>query len=245
VGQVKKGDIILHYRKQKKGIVAVSRAKEDGRYLEHISHPGVDFGDGWQFLANYHMLKSPISRDAVNREILKLELPDSPILPNGNVRFAYFIPFDIKGLRIVRRASDEEWPDWIDKELNFPGADDLDDTNGEEGFLEGGRQIAVSTVRSDRLREAAKQKQGLNCYCCGFNFEQFYGTIAHDKAIVHHRETFDGRTRKSTVDDVRVVCANCHYVIHLKKPPIDVDELKSLISHSWVRWTHQGIRRKG
>jgi 5-methylcytosine-specific restriction protein A len=86
----------------------------------------------------------------------------------------------------------------------------------------------------------------LACYCCGFDFEAFYGAIAHNRAIVHHLETFHGKSgekRASTVDDVRVVCANCHYVIHSTQKLLGVDVLKAEIEKSWTRWSCDGVSR--
>jgi hypothetical protein len=116
----------------------------------------------------------------------------------------------------------------------------------EEGFEEGGKRSATSTLRNPKLREEAKREYGLNCYCCGFKFEEFYGSMAQGRAIVHHLETFRGdpsKQRVSTVDDVRVVCANCHYVIHLTEDPLDVDDLKRMIEQSWTRWDQGGVSR--
>ena len=70
--------------------------------------------------------------------------------------------------------------------------------------------------------------------------------MAQGRAIVHHLETFRGdpsKQRFSTVDDIRVVCANCHYVIHLTEDPLDVDDLKRMIEHSWTRWDQGGVSR--
>lgn len=117
----------------------------------------------------------------------------------------------------------------------------------EARYVEGEKRAAVITVRSPTLRAAAKRKWGLKCYCCGFDFEQFYGDIAKDFAIVHHLDPFmdaSNTSRESTLQDVRVVCANCHYVLHLETPPIDVDNLKKQISCSWDRWSEFGIQRK-
>jgi hypothetical protein len=123
----------------------------------------------------------------------------------------------------------------------------VDGESSEESFNEGGTRSVVQSVRSDKLRGEAKRKYGLECYCCGFKFEDFYGEIACGRAIVHHLETFsgsDGSQRVSTVKDVRVVCANCHYVIHLSKEPLDVDELKAVIEKRWSPWTDEGVTRK-
>jgi hypothetical protein len=149
--------------------------------------------------------------------------------------------------RAIRHISESEASLLLDKSgLIRSGSSESDEPNDAasreseaeneadamEGYSEGGKHSAVQSVRSEKLREAAKRKYGLECYCCGFKFEDFYGEIARDRTIVHHLETFSGTNgteRVSTVKDVRVVCANCHYVIHFSKIPMDVDELKSLI----------------
>lgn len=117
----------------------------------------------------------------------------------------------------------------------------------EETFLEGEKRAVATTARNPKLREAAKQHWGLKCYCCGFDFEQFYGNFAKGLAIVHHLQLFvgmNGTQRGATVEDVRVVCANCHYVIHVQDPPIGVDKLKRLISKGWKRWSDKGVCRR-
>ena len=117
----------------------------------------------------------------------------------------------------------------------------------EAAFLEGETRAGKNAARNPQLRAAAKRKWGLKCYCCGFDFEAFYGDAAKGVAIVHHLRQFqvsDGKPRKATVKDVRVVCANCHQVIHLEKEPIHVDDLKKRISESWTMWSEGGVRRK-
>jgi predicted HNH restriction endonuclease len=71
--------------------------------------------------------------------------------------------------------------------------------------------------------------------------------MTRDRAIVHHLEKFhtsNGDKRVSTVNDVRVVCADCHYVIHLTTKPLDVDALRSRIERSWTRWNRDGVSRR-
>jgi predicted HNH restriction endonuclease len=116
----------------------------------------------------------------------------------------------------------------------------------ETAFLEGERRANTSTVRNQQLREAAKKKYGLKCYCCGFDYEAFYGSVARGLAIVHHLKLFRqaGKRRSATVKDVRIVCANCHHVIHVENTPIDVDYLKAQIAQSWTFWSESGTRPK-
>jgi hypothetical protein len=123
--------------------------------------------------------------------------------------------------------------------------DVTDSAEQDQRFLEGEGRATTTTVRNAKLREAAKAQWGSRCYCCGFAFGEFYGPFAAGAAIVHHLETFTKRKRrKSTVDDVRVVCANCHYAIHMTDPPMDVDDLRRLLSKSWKPWSGAGVTRK-
>jgi hypothetical protein len=156
-----------------------------------------------------------------------------PALQSGPIKTVYDIsPSDAQAL--LRAAGSR----YIGTE---PG------TVSEKDFLEGEKRATATTVRNAQLRIAAKEHWGFTCYCCGFDFAQFYGAFATGSAIVHHLEIFAsgaGKRRRSTLEDVRVICANCHYVIHRTDPPMDVDELKSLIAESWNPWSRDGITRK-
>lgn len=107
VGQVKKADICVHYRKMH--IVALSQAEEDGKACK-LPYPG--YGNGWMFSTKYFDLKNPINRNLINSDIFALALKASPIIKGGRVRYAYLIPFSVEGLRIIKAASTETWPKW-------------------------------------------------------------------------------------------------------------------------------------
>ena len=128
--------------------------------------------------------------------------------------------------------------------LKAADASKLSRIQSEKARIEGEKRTVETSVRDPRLRADAKAKWGLKCYCCGFEFARFYGDIAKNVAIVHHLKMFKGKRRKATVQDVRVVCANCHQVIHVHKKPIHVDDLSKQISGRWARWSHKGIKSK-
>ena len=114
----------------------------------------------------------------------------------------------------------------------------------ERKYLEGERRAAKTVVRSAALRAAAKARWGLNCYCCGFAFGNFYGPAAAGIAIVHHLKGFTGRSRRRTsVNDVRVICPNCHLALHSKHPPVAIDRLRRGIQSDWTEWRDDGITR--
>ncbi len=117
----------------------------------------------------------------------------------------------------------------------------------ERSFLEGELRAAKQITRNPQLRAAAKERWGLRCACCGFGFESFYGDIAKGIAIVHHMQPLGcakSVKRRVNVDDVRIVCANCHQVIHARQPPVGVDELAQLLRRRWIPWSTDGISRR-
>jgi hypothetical protein len=153
--------------------------------------------------------------------------------------------------------------DWMEKNLREAGEEQHavsesedeskwgQDGNGsansvqsEKVRMEGEMRTVKATIRDPQLRADAKRKYGLKCYCCGFEFARFYGDDAKNIAIVHHLKKFEGKRRKVTINDVMVVCANCHQVIHIRKQPIHVDELKKRISGQWTRWSDDGTKPK-
>ena len=116
-------------------------------------------------------------------------------------------------------------------------------------FLEGERRAAQTarSVRNAALRVAAKRRWGTRCYCCGFSFEEFYGSLGEDFAIVHHLDPLgnsDGQVRETSVEDVRIVCANCHYILHRENPPLGIEESKRRIGKRWTMWSDQGIEAR-
>jgi hypothetical protein len=94
----------------------------------------------------------------------------------------------------------------------------------ELGAFEGKarRLFVVHRHRERRLRDnklkAARQEGALRCEVprCGFEFEKIYGELGAGFAEVHHRRPLGGlkRSRRTTLDDLAVVCANCHRMIH-------------------------------
>ncbi len=169
------------------------------------------------------------------------------LLRKSNARIATIPAFKPGVIRTLYEISEED----AHRLLRAAGQKHLpisrrDRKSEERSFIEGEDRVSKSSVRNPQLRIAAKRKWGLSCSCCGFEFEKFYGSIAKDIAVVHHLELFSGNAkgRKSTVNDVRVICANCHYVLHLMKPPMKISSLKRLVSKRWHRWTQNGIKTR-
>ena len=93
---------------------------------------------------------------------------------------------------------------------------------------EGLKEITESATykRSIHLRSYAisyfKKNGGIDCYCCSFNFRDFYGKdigngfieIHHVKPIFKYDNENLIQTIKNAVKNLKPVCSNCHRMIH-------------------------------
>jgi hypothetical protein len=120
-------------------------------------------------------------------------------------------------------------------------ADALDDAEAPvdvafpEGRLLERRHFARE--RSRALTRLAKEQarasgRALDCWVCGFNFAQFYGAHGEDYIEAHHIVPVSELDENSTtrVEDLALVCANCHRMLHLRRPWLGLSELKKLIA---------------
>jgi 5-methylcytosine-specific restriction protein A len=109
----------------------------------------------------------------------------------------------------------------------------------DEGASEGRLLIRlhVTRERSRRLRQRkleAVQRSGqtIACEACGFDFEQTYGERGHGYIECHHvlplHAIGDRRTR---LQDLALLCANCHRMIHVRSPWLTPTELRAVIQH--------------
>jgi 5-methylcytosine-specific restriction protein A len=101
-------------------------------------------------------------------------------------------------------------------------------------FWEGAsRKILVNAYERDqKARQACLQHYGVKCLVCSFDFERIYGDIAARYIHVHHIVPLSKIKKGYRVDpikDLRPVCANCHAVIHLRREPFEIEDVKRFI----------------
>ncbi|GLR89783.1 hypothetical protein GCM10007857_64970 [Bradyrhizobium iriomotense] len=138
--------------------------------------------------------------------------------PSGNPNYERFL----ENFDLVRRGA-------------LPnGTGETDQAAFQEGQL--ASREASYFARNAGLVKAAKRHHGTTCQGCGFNFADFYGDIGRDYIEVHHKRPIAaGEVRVSTVDDVDVLCANCHRIVHRREIPLTLKELKALIASQRAR----------
>ena len=118
--------------------------------------------------------------------------------------------------------------------LSTPAEEESEDIAATEGRLLIRRHIARE--RDLRLRKrkiAAARKRGLAIACevCGFDFERAYGERGRDYIDCHHIVPLHVTgVRTTRIDDLAMLCANCHRMIHVRPPWLTPAELKKLIN---------------
>ena len=110
-----------------------------------------------------------------------------------------------------------------------------EDLDYEEGIRKQREQLFFE--RNQRLVKQAKKVYGCLCQACGFDFVQNYGALGLNFAEVHHLNPFSDRPPEewtiavqTNIADLAILCANCHRMIHRRKPALSIDELRMLVA---------------
>jgi predicted HNH restriction endonuclease len=123
---------------------------------------------------------------------------------------------------------------------------DLADLAGinSAGGLEGNPRL-VQHLRRERNQTLVRQKKNavlastgaLRCQACQFDFSDKYGDRGVGFCEVHHVKPLSTRTGKvkTCLEDLIVLCSNCHRMIHRTKPWLTLDELHAIITGTTSR----------
>lgn len=89
-------------------------------------------------------------------------------------------------------------------------------------------------LRAAKIDEALAQHGCVACEVCGFDFERTYGSRGTRYAECHHVVPLHASGETTTrLEDLAVLCANCHRMIHRGDPWLTPAELRALVvSHS-------------
>lgn len=98
-------------------------------------------------------------------------------------------------------------------------------------------KIHTRRERNANLVKLAKQNmkrsQGkLVCQVCSFDFEEMYGALGEGFIEAHHTIPVseldeDAQTR---IEDIALVCSNCHRMLHRRRPWLEMHQLKNLLN---------------
>lgn len=117
-------------------------------------------------------------------------------------------------------------------------ANNIGFTEDDEGFPEGKLILKQHLVRerNSRVIKLAKERfiqlhGKLFCEICEFDFIASYGDIGEGYIEGHHTKPVSemAENEETKVEDIALVCANCHRMLHRKRPWLSINELKELL----------------
>ncbi len=119
--------------------------------------------------------------------------------------------------------------------------DDIEDYVAKEGTektilkLHRFRERDIKIVK--QAKAIAKKENRFFCEVCLFNFENQYPTLGIDFIECHHIQPISkGGMRQTKVEDLAIVCSNCHRMLHRKDINgnyLTVNELSKMITKNW------------
>jgi predicted HNH restriction endonuclease len=115
----------------------------------------------------------------------------------------------------------------LPEEIDFSG----------ETLVEGAvKTIAINAFeRNPKARKICIEHYGTVCSVCEFSFQNKYGSVGRGYIHVHHLRLMSEIKEDYVVDpirDLRPICPNCHAMIHTRKPPYTIEEMKRIMNNT-------------
>ncbi|WP_394230911.1 HNH endonuclease [Bacillus thuringiensis] len=120
-----------------------------------------------------------------------------------------------------------------------PAKENVDLTEDDAGFPEGKKKLRLhiyrernsKLIRTVKDKFKSKNNGKLFCEICKFDYKEKYGELGEDYIEGHHvipvSELKEGS--KTKVEDIILVCANCHRMLHRKRPWLSKEQLKEIL----------------
>lgn len=82
-----------------------------------------------------------------------------------------------------------------------------------------------------KKKKAAKAAGSMACEVCNFDFGSRYGSHGEGFIEVHHVRPLHTMMAgaKTRLEDLALLCSNCHRMAHRQRTPLSIDELRTLI----------------
>jgi 5-methylcytosine-specific restriction protein A len=121
---------------------------------------------------------------------------------------------------------------------NYREAETPTDLEEMDTAVEGRVLTRIHSFRERKPENVEKKKAytikkhgKLECEVCGFVFENKYGELGKGFAECHHLIPLSELQieKKPKLEDFAILCANCHRMIHRKKPWLTLSQLKTIV----------------
>ncbi|MDP8231371.1 MAG: HNH endonuclease [Candidatus Zophobacter franzmannii] len=206
---------LMRLGKEPKGIMASGFVALPPYQAEHWDGSGKMV---YNVMIDFELILDPKKQELLGKDILNSGLlAEFDWSPRGS------------GVEIrpeVADALEKKWFEFISNNKH------LVNTLSETSLYTEGSSKKVTVNHFERnpyAREKCIEYYGLSCSVCGFNFQDVYGEIGKGFIHVHHLEQVSDMGSGEATDpikDLRPVCPNCHAMLHSKKNPYSIEELK-------------------
>ncbi|WP_170291562.1 EVE domain-containing protein [Heliobacterium mobile] len=149
----------------------------------------------------------------------------------------------LKGLRILKMRNETNYrlndtEAMLLKQLWEIEATPEEEDEEEKTFPEGKvyyrlhkKRERSRTLVNQKKEQVKREGEKLICQVCTFDFEKTYGVIGKDFIEVHHTKPISEMKEndETSLDDLAVVCSNCHRMLHRRRPWLTTEQLTSLL----------------
>jgi 5-methylcytosine-specific restriction protein A len=111
------------------------------------------------------------------------------------------------------------------------------DIHSDSLAKEGEKRLRLHLYNERKPQNVKAKKQSassLDCEICGFSFLRSYGQEAGNFCEVHHLITLKSLKGATAIslNDLAILCSNCHRVVHLRYPPYELKEVRDMLENS-------------
>lgn len=109
-----------------------------------------------------------------------------------------------------------------EEEISFP--------EGKERYrLHRAKERNVTLIKVAKAKYLESNKR-LSCQVCDFSFEEQYGELGKGFIEAHHIFPISRLTEETStkIEDIALVCSNCHRMLHRRRPWVDIEELNKI-----------------
>ena len=202
-----------------KGIVGLGQILSEPRLLPHWDKEKAQVG------------KTALKVDLLFDQLSELPFVDADVLMLDNVTKEFGWLPQASGVLVPREIAD-----YVTTMIESNSRTKHKSLSTEElKKLYEGKPTTITSTTYDRSPYARQQciaHHGTSCVICGFNFETTYGALGKGFTHVHHLRSVAeiGQEHEiNPIEDLRPVCANCHAMLHKRRPAYSIEEIKTSI----------------
>lgn len=152
--------------------------------------------------------------------------------PHGRSAFHMAVMATLPDIAIAlnpRRVWRLEEADLPDAEYNdlFPDEKSEGESEGRIQYREHRTRERSAALRRLKVDAALEEHGRLACEVCDLDFSERYGDLGAGFIECHHKEALgDGEERVTVLDDLALLCANCHRMVHRSRPMLSIEHLR-------------------